>query len=136
MSITVSRTDLARNTREIVEQVRKGETVVVQSYGEEQIILLDTFDYKLLRALAHCAVTPVSADDPVTLDDLDGVIRAYLNRRISLGKAAEALGMSRFELLNRFERLGIPLRIGPETLEDAREEVRTAREGKRLGADQ
>jgi hypothetical protein len=131
MSITVSRTDLARNTREIVEQVRKGETIVVQSYGEEQIILLDTFDYKLLRALAHCAVTPGAADDPVTLDDLDGVIRAYLDRRISLGKAARQLGLSRFELLERFERLGIPLRIGPETLDEAREEVRVARLGKK-----
>lgn len=131
MSITVSRTELARNTREIVEQVRKGETVVVQSYGEEQVILMDTFDYKLLRALAQYAVTPGAADESANLDDLDGVIRAYLDRRISLGKAARQLGLSRFELLERFDRLGIPLRIGPETLDEAREEVRVARLGKK-----
>lgn len=131
MSLTVSRTDLARNTREIVEQVRRGETVVVQSYGEDQVVLLDTFDYKILRALAYYAVTPSAAGESARLDDLNGVIRAYLDHQISLGKAAQQLGVSRFELLERFERLGIPLRIGPETLEEAREEVRVAQQAKK-----
>ena len=47
MDAVISRTELARNTREIVEQVRHGQTVIVQSYGEEQIVLLDALDYRL-----------------------------------------------------------------------------------------
>ncbi len=46
---------------------------------------------------------------------------------ISLGQAAEILGISRFELMERFERLRIPLRIGTLDLAEARDEVRAAR---------
>ena len=44
MVTAISKTDLARNTREIVERVRSGQTIVVKSYGEEQIVLLDALD--------------------------------------------------------------------------------------------
>jgi hypothetical protein len=60
MTLTISRTDLARNTREIVEQVRGGQTIVVQSYGQDQIVLLDMLDYKILRSLVNYAVKPSS----------------------------------------------------------------------------
>ena len=36
------------------------------------------------------------------------VVRDYLDERISLGKAAEILDLSRFDLRDRFHRLGIP----------------------------
>jgi hypothetical protein len=94
MAITISRTDLARHTRAVVEQVQRGQPVVVQG------------------------------------DDLTLTLRACMEQRINLGKAAEQLGLSRFELMERFERLGIPLRIGPATLEKARAEVETARQGR------
>ncbi|HEY0513654.1 MAG TPA: UPF0175 family protein [Thermoanaerobaculia bacterium] len=54
-------------------------------------------------------------------------LRAYLADEISLGKAAELLNLSRFELQARFLRLGVPLRIGPGTLEEARAEIKAAR---------
>jgi hypothetical protein len=128
MVTTVSRTDLARNTREIVEQVQKGQTVVVRSYGQDQVVLLDILDYKILRALASY----VGGASPINIldDELTPTMRAYLEQRIDLGKAAELLGLSRFELMERFERLGIPLRIDPATLEEAREEVNVARQGR------
>jgi hypothetical protein len=31
MTITISKTNLARNTREVVEQVRRGQTIIVES---------------------------------------------------------------------------------------------------------
>ncbi len=37
-----------------------------------------------------------------------------------------SLSLSRFELQERFHRLGIPLRFGPATLEEARAEVAAA----------
>jgi predicted HTH domain antitoxin len=55
---------------------------------------------------------------------------AYLDQHISLSKAAEQLGLSRFELMERFDRLGVPLRIGPASMDEARDEVKTARQGK------
>jgi prevent-host-death family protein len=126
MSIAVSRTELARNTRDIVDQVRKGQTIVVQSYGEDQVVLLDALDYRLLRALANYAVKakPESGGESLT-----EVVHAYFDERISLAKAAEILGLSRFELMERFERLGVPLRLGPTTLEEAQEEVSAAQDG-------
>lgn len=126
MSITVSRTDLARNTREIVDQVRKGQTIFVQSYGEDQVVLLDALDYRILRALVDYAVKATSASHGAVLNE---VLQAYFDQNISLAKAAESLGLSHFELMERFERLGIPLRLGPSTVEEAQEEVSAAHHG-------
>ncbi|MCK4388606.1 MAG: UPF0175 family protein [Desulfobacterales bacterium] len=51
------------------------------------------------------------------------VIGAYLDEEINLSKAAELLGMHRLELQERFIAQGIPLRIGPDTVEEARAEM-------------
>ena len=51
------------------------------------------------------------------------VIGAYLDEEINLSKAAELLGMHRLELQERFVDQGIPLRIGPDTVEAARAEM-------------
>jgi len=57
--------------------------------------------------------------------DLRGsvVVGAYLDGEINLGKAAELLGMHRLELQERFITQGIPLRIGPDTVEEAKAEL-------------
>jgi len=123
MQVTISRTDLARNTREIVDQVRKGYTVFVQSYGEDQIVLLDLLDYKILKALVDYALREAT---DLRAGDVTEVMHRYLDEQISLAKASEILGLSRYELMERFERLEIPLRLGPETLEDAQEEIASA----------
>jgi predicted HTH domain antitoxin len=68
--------------------------------------------------------TTISPSDPGDSDV--GALQAYLAGDISLGKAAELLGLSRFELQERFVRLGVPLRLGPATLEEARAEVEAA----------
>jgi predicted HTH domain antitoxin len=123
MQVTISRTDLARNTLEIVDQVRKGHTIVMHSYGEDQIVLLDLLDYKLLKALVDYALQETNN---VQTNNVNEVIRLYLDEQISLAKASEMLGVSRYELMDHFERLGIPLRLGPATLADAQEEVVSA----------
>jgi predicted HTH domain antitoxin len=55
------------------------------------------------------------------------LVGAYLAGEISLGKVAEVLGVSRFELQDRFLRLGVPLHLGPATLKDAWAEIEAAR---------
>lgn len=55
------------------------------------------------------------------------VVNAYLDEVINLGKAAELLGMHRLELQERFTELGIPLRSGAATREEAQAEVAALR---------
>jgi hypothetical protein len=61
-------------------------------------------------------------------EEEDILLRRYLDEEISLAKLAATLGVSRFELQESFERLGVPVRLGPATLEEARDEVKVARE--------
>ncbi|HEX5719760.1 MAG TPA: type II toxin-antitoxin system prevent-host-death family antitoxin [Thermoanaerobaculia bacterium] len=121
----ISQSDLSQRTGEILDRVQEGELAVVASGGEERIVLLDALDYRLLRALALCA-TGEDADSP---DDLfeARVLRDYLDERINLGKTAELLHLSRFELDESFQRLGIPLRRGARSVEDAQAEIAAAR---------
>ena len=55
------------------------------------------------------------------------VVGGYQDRQINLGKAAELLHMTELELRDRFIELGIPLRIGPADLAEARAEVEAMR---------
>jgi prevent-host-death family protein len=119
--ITISQTDLARKTQEVVDRVQHGEVTVVERSGREQVILLDPLDFRLLQALAQCAIERQESDS----SDAEA-LRAYLASEISLGKAAELLNLSRFELQSRLHRLGVPLRLGPASLEEARAEVAAA----------
>jgi len=144
---TISRTELARSTRQALEQARRGQTVLVESYGEEQVAIMDALDYRLLRAVGvYRARLDAPAQDetarPQGLADetvanalaqssgniqvvWDQVIAAYLDGHISLGRAAELLNQSRFELQARFNRLGIPLRLGSESATAAQADTQT-----------
>ena len=51
------------------------------------------------------------------------VVGAYLDGEINLGKAAELLGMHRLELQEQFIAQSIPVRLGPDTVEEARAEL-------------
>jgi hypothetical protein len=53
-------------------------------------------------------------------------IQDFLAEKINIGRAAELLHLSRFELIPCFNRLDISCRIDPATLEEARAEVATA----------
>ncbi|MCP4656887.1 MAG: hypothetical protein GY856_15865, partial [bacterium] len=122
---TISRTDLSQRTQELVHQVRQGTPAVVHSGGEDQVVLLDALDYRILRGVANWATqVPNSSAEPAAENQ---VLSTYLNQEISLGRAAELLGLSRFELKARFLRLGVPLRQGPASLTEARAEVEVAR---------
>ncbi len=55
------------------------------------------------------------------------VVSAYLDEEINLGKAAELLDLHELELRDRFISLGMPLRIGPADLAEARAEAEAIR---------
>jgi hypothetical protein len=102
----------------MVERVEHGEMAVIESAGRERAVLLDATDYRLLRALAASAAANEPCSEEVSCADV-AAIRAFLSERVSLSKAAGLLTLSRFELQDRFHRLGVPLRLGPATLEEA-----------------
>jgi len=55
------------------------------------------------------------------------VVGAFQDQQINLGKAAELLGLTELELREHFIELGIPLRVGPVDLAEARAEVEAVR---------
>jgi predicted HTH domain antitoxin len=103
-----------------------GEVMVTLTSPDCEDILLDAMDFRLLRALPQCAIDEKElrgeAEDP----DVQA-LRSFLAEEISLGKTAELLGLSRFELQESFLRLGVPLHLGPATLDEAWAEIRAAR---------
>lgn len=119
----ISPSDLSQRTREILDRVQQGELAVVASEGAERIVLLDALDFRLLRALALCATG--EGDEGELLEAQ--MLRDYLAERISLGKAAELLQLTRFELEGSFQRLGISIRRGARSIEDAQAEIAAAR---------
>ncbi len=144
LNTTISRTELARSTRQAIEQARRGQTILVESYGEEQVAIVDALDYRLLRAVAAYRTRPdtpvqdasaipqgLTAETIAAAQDAAGgdpqvvweqVVTAYLEGHISLGRAATLLQQSRFELQARFNRLGLPLRLGPATTAEGQAE--------------
>jgi hypothetical protein len=116
----ISPLDLSERTGEILDRVQEGELAIVESGGQERIVLLDALDFRLLRALALCATGPDDLPEARVLQD-------YLDESINLGKAAELLHLSRFELEDSFQRLEIPLRRGARSIEDVQADIAAAR---------
>lgn len=138
MVVSVSKTELARRTREIVEMARRESAVLVESFGEEQVVVVDALDYRLLGALARVGtLSGTRRETPAGLDEAqmrevvarvggdvqagwDLAIGAYMRGDISLGRAAVLLGLSRFDLARRLNRVGGPAPQSPRDVEEAR----------------
>ncbi len=54
---------------------------------------------------------------------LQMVIAAYRTADISLGKAAELMGISSAEMQDLLRQAGVPIHLGPETADELRQEV-------------
>ena len=46
----VRKTDLARNTRQVIRNVQRGQTVLVESHWQAEAAIMDILDYRILRA--------------------------------------------------------------------------------------
>jgi prevent-host-death family protein len=135
----ISKTDLARNTREVLNIVMRGQTALIESHGKPEAAIIDIIDYLILRAVMRYHVRPPQIDMDAGLSDAEVgavtdlqarhnlVLAYYLADAISLSRAAELLDLSSFDLRMRFLRLDVPLRLGPTTIEDALAEVETLR---------
>ena len=134
----VRKTDLARSTRQVINNVLRGQTAVVESHGQPEVAIMDIVDYRITRAvmryyarqpgidieegLADQQVT--STSDPQERFNL--ILAHLLAGAISLGRAAELLELPWVDLRTRFQRLDVPLRVAPSDLQQARIDVEVA----------
>lgn len=133
--LKVRKSDLARNTRQIIRDVLRGRTAVVENHGQAEVAIMDIVDYRIQRAFIHYHVEKPSLSD---LDDssdqafrnsadeqdlVNRVLAYYLAGIISLARAAELLDLTFFDLRTRLLNLGIPLGLGPQTIEELESEV-------------
>jgi hypothetical protein len=136
----ISKTDLARKTRQVLRNVQRGQTTIVESHGQAEAAILDIVDYRILRAaVLGAAAAPAAAPDAVNGLDAQAVaaladeqerynlvIGMYLSGAISLARAAELLELPAIDLRFRFVRLGLPVRLGVEIREEIQEDIDTA----------
>ena len=65
--------------------------------------------------------------DPET-EELATTIGLYVLREISLGKAAERYGVSRWEMQDILKDHGVEPRLGPTDMDEAKEEIENIRD--------
>jgi hypothetical protein len=134
----VPKTTLARQTRQIIQAVQRGQTVVVEHHGQPEAAIMDIMDYYLLRAVLHYHIHSPQLDADAGLSDeavaalaslpeqVNLVIAHYLAGAISLSRAAEHLNLPGLDLRMRFLRLDIPLRTAPATPDEIAGDIENA----------
>jgi predicted HTH domain antitoxin len=133
--IRVRKTDLARNTSQVIRKVLRGQTAVIESHGQPEAALMDIVDFQFQRAAMQYFGYPQKFEEdieisPTMLEALpdeqaryDLVLGHYLSLHLSLAKAGELLGMTTHEIRSRLVRLGIPLRLGPTSIDEVTNEI-------------
>lgn len=134
----VRKSDLARNTRRVIRDALRGQTIVVENHGEPEVAIIDIADYHILRAIAHYHTQPLQielgnglADEAVEQlstpqEQYDLVIAHYLAGDISLGRAAELLRLPWIDLRTRFARLDVMIPMAPTNLDEAQADIANA----------
>jgi len=134
----VRKTDLARNTSQVIRDVLRGQTAVVENHGQAEVAIIDIIDYRIQRACIHyyALEKEISEAQEVSyqtaLEEIDEqerynrALALYLAELASLSRAAEQLNLPPLDLRMRLLRLGIPLRMGVETEQELAEDVKNA----------
>lgn len=134
----IRKTDLARNTRQVINAVLRGQTAVVESHGQPEVAIMDILDYRITRAVMRYYAQPPEIDLEAGLSDqqmaattdlqnrFNLVLAHYLAGAISLGHAAELLEFPWLDLRTRFLRLDVPLRTVPSDTAEAKADVEVA----------
>lgn len=138
MIVHTGKTELARNTRQIIRAAQRGQTIVIEHHGQPEVAIIDILDYYILRALVnYYAHSPqikkglglseeVVAEQPSLQAQYDLVLATYLAGEISLSRAAELLDLPWLELRTRFLRLEVPYKTAPADNAEAQVDVDNA----------
>ena len=136
----VRKTDLARNTRQVINNVLRGQPAVVGSHGQPEVAIIDIVDYYIVSAVMRYYGRRPSIDAEAGLDETlvvgihhtqaryDLVLAHFLSESISLGRAAELLEIPWPDLRARFLRLDVPMRVGPVDLGGVEDDIAGAEE--------
>ena len=134
----IRKTDLARNTRQVINAVLRGQTAVVESHGQPEVAIMDILDYRITRAVMRYYAQQPEIDVGAGLPDeevaaisdpqdcFNLVLAHYLAGAISLGRVAELLEFPWLDLRTRFLRLDVPLRTAPTDLTEAKADIEVA----------
>ncbi len=134
----IPKTDLARKTRQVLLAVQRGQTTIVENHGQPEAAIIDIIDYRIVRAVLRYHANPLDIDPEAGLPDsaldrvdddpqarFDLVLAHYLAKAISLGRVAEMLDLAWADLRFRFNRLDVPIFVGPENMEELKQELET-----------
>lgn len=133
----ISKTDLARSTHRVIREAQRGYTVLVENHGQPEVVIVDIVDFQLQRAAIHYFSFPKEYEKDLEVTEslmgslstdqarFDMVIGHYLAEHQSIGRSAELLKMSTPELMIRLGRAGVPLRVGPTSLEELKSDIET-----------
>lgn len=132
----VPKTELARRMRKVLQAVQRGQTAIIENHGQPEAAILEIDDYRILRAVMRYHAQKIEVDTDTGLSNealaeledpqnrVDLVLAYYLEEGISLGRAAELLGLPWLDLRTRFLRLDVPILVGPDEPEDILAEIR------------
>jgi predicted HTH domain antitoxin len=135
---SVASGELSPKARELLDAVRRGETIIFETEGEEEAVLIGAINYRILRAVMHALTSRPDVEpkeslpkrklmgEPRSQERFNQVIAHYLAEGISLSRASELLEMAPSRLRARFDRLEIPRRVAPLGREETRHDVQTA----------
>ena len=133
----ISKTDLARSTHHVIREAQRGYTVLVENHGQPEVAIVDIIDFQLQRAAIHYFSSPKEYEEDLEInesmleqlatdqDRFNLVLGHYLAEHQSIGRSAELLGMNTPELMVRLGRAGVPLRVGPASLEELQSDIET-----------
>ena len=139
MVYRVRKTDLARNTRKVINAVQRGRTALIESHGQPEVAIIDIVDYHIVRAVMRYHAQPLEMDVEAGLSEQEVetlsepqnrynlVLGHYLAGSVSLSRAAELLGLTWLDLRTRFLRLDVPVRAAPADESEAKADVEVAR---------
>jgi prevent-host-death family protein len=132
----VPKTELARKTRQVLQAVQRGQTAIIESHGQPVAAILGIDDFRILRAVMRYHAHKIEVEPEAGLstaalagfadpqEKVDRVIAYYLDEGISLGRAAELLGLPWLDLRTRFLRLDVPILVGPDQPDEVLDEIR------------
>ena len=136
--IRISKTDLARNTRQVINDVLRGQAAFIESHGKPEAAIIDIVDYRILRVVMRYHASRPKIDASTGLSEVEltaqrgcpGMVRSgdgpLPGGKHQPGRVAELLGTSWLDLRTRCLRLDVPLPAAPATPAEAQADLEMA----------
>ena len=69
--VRISKTDLARNTRQVINDVLRGQAAFIESHGKPEAAIIDIVDYRILHAVMRYHASRPKIDANTGLSEVD-----------------------------------------------------------------